>query len=133
LAWISLDFLDSLGIYEQRDHGQRDHWTTAAGKRNGFSRAGDFEFLWSDLIGCCASEAGWNAGESPARRVGLFTTEHDPNNRCNLDRKNPSAEEDITHLLPAQLAADILNKWQRIAEIMGNIQNLLAKKAGNHE
>jgi hypothetical protein len=27
----------------------------------------------------CASEAGWNAGESPARRVGLFTTEHDRN------------------------------------------------------
>jgi hypothetical protein len=27
----------------------------------------------------CASEVGWNAGESPARRVGLFTTEHDLN------------------------------------------------------
>jgi hypothetical protein len=28
---------------------------------------------------------------------------------------------------PAQLAADILKKEQRIAEIMGNIQTLLAK------
>jgi hypothetical protein len=28
---------------------------------------------------------------------------------------------------PAQLAADILKKEQRIAEIMGNIQKLLAK------
>jgi hypothetical protein len=27
----------------------------------------------------CASEVGWNAGESPARRVRLFTTEHDLN------------------------------------------------------
>ena len=46
---------------------------------------------------------------------------------CNLDRKNPRAKEDITHLPPAQLAADILKKEQRIAEIMGNIQKLLAK------
>ncbi len=46
-------------------------------------------------------------------------------NGCNLDRKNPRAKEDITHLPPAQLAADILKKEQRIAEIMGNIQKLL--------
>jgi len=50
-------------------------------------------------------------------------------NGCNLDRKNPRAKEDITHLPPAQLAADILMKEQRIAEIMGNIQKLLANKA----
>jgi type I restriction enzyme M protein len=48
-------------------------------------------------------------------------------NGCNLDRKNPRAKEDITHLPPAQLAADILKKEQRIAEIMGNIQKLLAE------
>jgi len=48
-------------------------------------------------------------------------------NGCNLDRKNPRAREDITHLPPAQLAADILKKEQRIAEIMGNIQKLLLK------
>jgi type I restriction enzyme M protein len=50
-------------------------------------------------------------------------------NGCNLDRKNPHAKEDITHLPPAQLAADILKKEQRIADIMGNIQKQLAKKA----
>jgi type I restriction enzyme M protein len=48
-------------------------------------------------------------------------------NGCNLDRKNPRAKEDITHLPPTQLAADILKKEQRIAEIMGNIQKLLTK------
>jgi type I restriction enzyme M protein len=48
---------------------------------------------------------------------------------CNLDRKNPCAKEDITHLPPAQLAANILKKERRIGEIMGNIQNLLAKQA----
>jgi type I restriction enzyme M protein len=46
---------------------------------------------------------------------------------CNLDRKNPSAKADITHLPPEQLGASILQKEQRIAEIMGNIQTLLAK------
>jgi type I restriction enzyme M protein len=45
----------------------------------------------------------------------------------NLDRKNPRAKEDITHLPPDQLAADILNKERRITEIMGNIERLLAK------
>ena len=44
---------------------------------------------------------------------------------CNLDRKNPRANEDITHLPPAQLAADIMKKEQRIAEIVGNIMKLL--------
>jgi type I restriction enzyme M protein len=48
-------------------------------------------------------------------------------NGCNLDRKNPRGKEDIKHLPPEQLAADILKKEQRIAEIMGNIQELLAK------
>src|SRR5213592_3706548 len=42
-------------------------------------------------------------------------------NGCNLDRKNPRAKEDITHLPPEQLAADILKKEHCIAEIMGNI------------
>ncbi|HBJ87617.1 MAG TPA: SAM-dependent methyltransferase, partial [Verrucomicrobiales bacterium] len=46
---------------------------------------------------------------------------------CNLDRKNPRGQADITHLPPAELAASILKKERRIAEIMGNIQQLLAK------
>jgi type I restriction enzyme M protein len=49
-------------------------------------------------------------------------------NGCNLDRKNPRAKEDITHLPPAQLAADILKKEQRIGVIMENIQKLLITK-----
>ena len=36
----------------------------------------------------------------------------------NLDIKNPAAKEDITHLPPEQLAESILNKEQRIAEIV---------------
>jgi hypothetical protein len=48
---------------------------------------------------------------------------------CNLDRKNPRAKEDIAHLPPEQIAASILEKEQRIAEIMGRIQKLLARSA----
>lgn len=48
-------------------------------------------------------------------------------NGCNLDRKNPSAKEDVTHLPPEELVASILDKERRIAEIVGKIQGLLAK------
>jgi type I restriction enzyme M protein len=46
---------------------------------------------------------------------------------CNLDRKNPRAKEDITHLTPEQLAGSILEKERRIAEIVSRVQDLLAK------
>ena len=44
-------------------------------------------------------------------------------NNCNLDRKNPNAKEDITHLPPEQLAASILEKEKWIIEIVEKIQN----------
>ncbi len=47
---------------------------------------------------------------------------------CNLDRKNPSAKADITHLPPEELVASILDKERRIAEIMGRIQGMLAEE-----
>ena len=50
-------------------------------------------------------------------------------NGCNLDRKNPSAKDDIAHLPPEQLADDILKKEQRIAAIMAEIKTVLAQKA----
>jgi type I restriction enzyme M protein len=52
-------------------------------------------------------------------------------NNCNLDRKNPRAKEDIAHLPPEQLVASILEKEQRITEILGNIQKLLSEGGGS--
>ena len=49
-------------------------------------------------------------------------------NNCNLDIKNPNAKDDFEHLPPEQLADDILQKELRIAEIMGEIKELLGKK-----
>ncbi len=46
-------------------------------------------------------------------------------NGCNLDRKNPRAKEDITHLPPEKLAESILQKERRIAEIMADIKKTL--------
>jgi type I restriction enzyme M protein len=69
----------------------------------------------------------WNNREENERTWKVPATELLANN-CNLDRKNPRAKEDITHLPPDQLAADILKKEQRIAQIMGHVQELLATK-----
>jgi type I restriction enzyme M protein len=66
----------------------------------------------------------WNKREENERAWKVPASELLVNN-CNLDRKNPRAKEDITHLPPAQLAADILKKEQRIAAIMAEIQNTL--------
>jgi type I restriction enzyme M protein len=71
--------------------------------------------------------AGQATGRAENERAWRVTAAELLANGCNLDRKNPRAKEDITHLPPAQLAADILKKEQRIAEIMGNIGKLLAK------
>ena len=46
---------------------------------------------------------------------------------CNLDRKKTGGKREITLVPPEQLAASTLQEQQRIAEIMGDIRNLLAK------
>jgi type I restriction enzyme M protein len=49
-------------------------------------------------------------------------------NNCNLDRKNPRAKEDITHLPPEQLVVSIIAKEQCITEIMEKIKTALKEK-----
>ncbi len=44
----------------------------------------------------------------------------------NLDRKNPNSQAEFEHLLPEQLLADILEKDRRVAEIMVEIEAVLA-------
>ncbi len=46
-------------------------------------------------------------------------------NGCNLDIKNPNAKPDLEHLPPEQLVDDILNKEQRISEIIAEIKRIL--------
>jgi type I restriction enzyme M protein len=106
----SSEELHTLGsLYESMLREMRD----AAGD------SGEFE-EFGDCMGW------WNRREENDRAWKVSAAELLANG-CNLDRKNPRAKEDITHLPPEQLAADILKKEQRIAEIMGNIRDLLAK------
>jgi len=68
----------------------------------------------------------WNAREEN-ERAWKIPVEGLLANNCNLDLKNPIGKENITHLPPEQLIADILKKEERIKEIMGRIQRLLLK------
>lgn len=45
----------------------------------------------------------------------------------NLDLKNPNRVDDYEHMPPEQLAADILDKEKRIAEIMAEIREVLTR------
>jgi hypothetical protein len=95
--------------------------TTAARRPENYTKTAPIQFEeFADVI------SWWNKREENERAWKVSAAELLANG-CNLDRKNPRAKEDITHLPPEQLAADILKKEQRIAEIMGNIRNLLAK------
>ena len=48
-------------------------------------------------------------------------------NGCNLDVKNPHAKEELEHLPPEELVESILEKERRIAEIVGEIRQTLAR------
>ncbi len=48
---------------------------------------------------------------------------------CNLDRKNPNAQDDFAHLPPEQLVESILEKELRIVSIMGEIKQMLGEEA----
>jgi type I restriction enzyme M protein len=76
-----------------------------------------------------ACQAWWNKREENERAWKIPATELLANG-CNLDRKNPRGKEDITHLPPEQLAASILEKERRIADIVAHIHELLHKVDG---
>lgn len=89
--------------------------------RKNYTKTAPIQF--EDFAGCLA----WWNKRKPNDRAWKVPARELLAAGCNLDRKNPSAKEDITHLPPEQLAASILQKEQRIAEIVGNIQTLLAR------
>src|SRR5262245_39882820 len=100
--------------------------------RKNYTKTAPIQFEeFADLIQWCG-KAGQTSGREENERAWKVSAAELLANGCNLDRKNPRAKEDITHLPPEQLAADVLKKEQRIAEIMGNIRNLLAKIGRAH-
>jgi type I restriction enzyme M protein len=94
------------------------------GKKN-YTKTAPIQFEeFSGLIGWWG-KAGQATGREENDRAWRVPAAEILANGCNLDRKNPRAIEDITHLHPEQLAASILEKERRIGEIMGNIQRIL--------
>jgi type I restriction enzyme M protein len=72
--------------------------------------------------------AWWTSREESERAWKVPVTDLLASN-CNLDRKNPRAKEDITHLPPEQLLESIAAKEQRILEIVQEIRTLLGRAA----
>ena len=73
-----------------------------------------------------ACQAWWNQREENDRAWKVPAAELLATH-CNLDRRNPNAAVDIAYLPPEELVASILQKEQRIAEIMGTIRDVLVK------
>ena len=78
-----------------------------------------FEDFAACLVWWKKREENDRAWRVPAKEI--FT------NGCNLDIKNPRAQEDITHLPPEELCDTILQKEQRISEIMTSIGTILSE------
>jgi type I restriction enzyme M protein len=89
--------------------------------RKGYTKTAPMQF--EEFAGCLAW---WNNREETIRAWKVSVTELIASG-CNLDHKNPNSKADIAHLPPGQLVESIRQKELRIAEIMGNIANLLGK------
>jgi type I restriction enzyme M protein len=88
--------------------------------RKQYSKTGPLRF--EEFADCIA----WWGAREENDRAWQVSAERIVANGCNLDLKNPRAKQDIAHLPPEQLVASILEKEQRIAVIVADIQRLLA-------
>jgi type I restriction enzyme M protein len=94
----------------------------AEGRKN-YTKTAPIQF--EEFADCLAW---WNKREENERAWKVPASELLANN-CNLDRKNPRAKDDIAHVSPEQLADTILEKEQRICEIIADIKILLAQQS----
>jgi type I restriction enzyme M protein len=76
---------------------------------------------YEEFAGCLA----WWRDRQENERAWHVPVERIKENGYNLDLKNPNTPADLEHLPPEQLAANILQKEQRIAEIMREIMAAL--------
>jgi type I restriction enzyme M protein len=73
-----------------------------------------------------ASCLSWWKKREENERAWRVPSEQILQNNCNLDIKNPRGKPDLEHLPPEQLVESILQKEQRITEIVTEIRALLA-------
>jgi type I restriction enzyme M protein len=91
-------------------------------RRKNYTKTAPIQF--EEFADCLAW---WKKREENERAWKVPVTELLATN-CNLDRKNPRAKEDITHLPPDKLVDSILTKERQIADIVGGIKALLASQ-----
>jgi type I restriction enzyme M protein len=98
--------------------------------RKNYTKTAPIQF--EELVPCVTwwkkREENERAWKVPAKEVLKYDVEGNLIS-ANLDIKNPRTKEDIAHLPPEQLAESILQKEQRIAQIVVDIKELLAKQS----
>jgi type I restriction enzyme M protein len=92
------------------------------GKKN-YTKTAPIQF--EEFADCLA----WWKKRTENERAWKVSAEQITANGFNLDIKNPHAKADFEHLPPEQLAADILQKELRVAEVMREIVDLLGRKS----
>jgi type I restriction enzyme M protein len=111
-------------LFFDRSSPTKDVWyyehSLPEGKKN-YTKTAPLQF--EEFAPCIA----WWKQREETDRAWVVPADELLTNGCNLDRKNPNAKDDIAHLPPEELIADIQQKEQRITEIMGNIKKLLAR------
>jgi len=88
--------------------------------RNNYTKTRPLQF--EEFAACIA----WWDKREENERAWKVPVEQILTNDCNLDIKNPNAKEDFEHLPPEQLVDDIMRKEERIAEVMGEIRQVLS-------
>jgi type I restriction enzyme M protein len=112
-------------LFFDRSGPTRDVWYYEQPKRpdgSNYSKSKPMQFEeFADCISWCGmpveNERAWKVPVAELLAHG-----------CNLDRRNPNATEDLQHLPPKQLAADIQEKEERILGILSTIRSLLETK-----
>ena len=89
--------------------------------RRGYSKTAPLAY--EEFAACHA----WWVDRRETERAWRVPAEEILADNCDLDRNNPRAKEDITHLPPEQIVASILEKEKRITEIVEGIRKLLSQ------
>jgi len=89
--------------------------------RKNYSKTKPMRF--EELAECLA----WWKAREENERAWKVSVEEILANGCNLDVKNPHSKEELEHLPPEELVESILQKEQRIAEIVNEIRQTLLR------
>jgi type I restriction enzyme M protein len=112
-------------LFFDRSGPTRDIWFYEQPKRlNGGNYSKSKPMQYEEFADCGA----WFKSRNETKQAWKVSVTEVLDDGCNLDRRNPNAAEELEHLPPEKLAADIYAKEKRILEIMSAIRSLLEPK-----